>query len=256
MIKTLLVAVALLAGATLFPTTGAFAADISFPPLTGRVVDEVGVLSGEADERLTNELAAHEQRTGQQVVVAVVKSLQGRSIEDYGVGLLRSWGIGQKGKNTGAILLVAPNERKMRIEVGYGLEGDLTDAISSTIINGIIKPRFQESDLQGGIVLGAEQILRTLGDDLAPAQAPQQHHRKQQQDHGSPFAIFLTFFIFALFFWLARRSRGGGGSAILPFLIASSWSSRGGGYSGGGFDGGGFSGGGGSGGGGGASGSW
>jgi len=259
LIRILLVAVALLVGATILPATGAFAADISFPSLTGRVVDEVGVLSGEADERLTNELAAHEQRTGQQIVVAVVKSLQGRPIEDYGYQLGRAWGIGQKGKNTGAILLVAPNEHKMRIEVGYGLEGDLTDAVSSAIINGIIKPRFQEGDLQGGIVLGAEQILRTLGDDLAPAQAPQQHHRKHQEEHASPFTVLLTLFIFALFFWFARRSRGGPGSGILPFLIASSWSSRGGGYSGGGFggsSGGGFSGGGGSFGGGGASGSW
>jgi uncharacterized protein len=255
LIKALLVAVALLVGAA-----ESFAADISFPSLTGRVVDEVGVLSGEADERLTNELASHEQRTGQQVVVAVVKSLQGRSIEDYGYQLGRFWGIGQKGKNTGAILLVAPNERKMRIEVGYGLEGDLTDAVSSTIINGIIRPRFQEGDLQGGIVLGAEQILRALGDDLAPAQPPQQRHHAQHQDHGSPFTILLTLFIFFLFFWLARRSRGGPGAGILPFLLASSWSSRGGGFygggSGGGFSGGGFSGGGGSFGGGGASGSW
>jgi uncharacterized protein len=256
LIRALLVAVALL-----LCGVSSFAADITFPPLTGRVVDEVGVLSGEADERLTNELAGHEQRTGQQVVVAVVKSLQGQSIEDYGYQLGRSWGIGQKGKNTGAILLVAPNERKMRIEVGYGLEGELTDAISSTIINGIIKPRFQEGDLQGGIVLGAEQILRTLGDDLAPAQPPQQHIRPQHQEHGSPVSILLTLFIFFLFFWFARRSRGGPGAGILPFLIASSWSSRGGGFygggsSGGGFSGGGFSGGGGSFGGGGASGSW
>ncbi len=250
MIRTLVVALALLIAAV----APSWAADgPNFPPLTGRVVDQVGILSPAAQDRLTAEFAAHEQRTGQQVVVAVVKSLDGRAIEDYGYQLGRAWGIGQKGKNTGAILLVAPTERKVRIEVGYGLEGDLTDAISSTIISGVIAPRFRQGDMEGGIVDGAEQILRVLGDDPAAAPPPLAHRQHQQQGHGSPFSILFTFLIFGLFFWLARRSRGGMGSAILPFMIASSWGS-GGGFGGGG--GGGFSGGGGSFGGGGASGSW
>jgi uncharacterized membrane protein YgcG len=99
-----------------------------------------------------------------------VKSLNGRSIEEYGVDLGRAWGIGQKGSNTGAILLVAPSERKVRIEVGYGLEGDLTDAASATIIDQAILPRFRQGDIPGGIVAGTEDILRILGDDVtAPA---------------------------------------------------------------------------------------
>ncbi len=226
-----------------------------FPALTGRVVDEAGMLSPQAVGRLTAELAAHEKRTGQQVVVAVIKSLGGHAVEEYGYQLGRFWGIGQKGKNTGAILLVAPNDRKVRIEVGYGLEGDLTDAVSVTIINEVILPRFRKGDVEGGIVTGAEEILRALGDDIAAAPAIPVE-RQQTDDHGSIGSILFTFLIFGLFLWLARRRGGGFGSGILPFIIASSWSSRGGGSSFGGGGGGGFSGGGGSFGGGGASGSW
>ena len=251
MIRVLLVAAAFLA--VLF-SHGAQSA--SFPALTGRVVDETGTLSESARDRLSAELAAHERRSGQQVVVAVVKSLGGQTIEDYGVALGRAWGVGQKGTNTGAILIVAPNERKVRIEVGYGLEGDLTDAESATIINRIILPHFKQGDMQGGIVAGTEQMLRTLGDDLpAPAAPPPEQPR--EDGHGSIGSILFTFLIFGLFMWLARRRGGGIGSAILPFMIASSFGGRrgfGGGDSFGG--GGGFSGGGGSFGGGGASGSW
>ena len=227
----------------------------AFPALTGRVVDEVGVLSPQATGRLTAELAAHEKRTGQQVVVAVIKSLGGHAVEEYGYQLGRVWGIGQKGTNTGAILLVAPSDRKVRIEVGYGLEGELTDALSATIINEVILPRFRKGDVEGGVVTGAEEILRALGDDLASAPAIPVERRQQADDHGSIGSILFTFLIFGLFLWLARRRGGGVGSGMLPFLIASSWSSRGGGSSFGG-GGGGFSGGGGSFGGGGASGSW
>jgi uncharacterized protein len=226
----------------------------AFPALTGRVVDQAGILPPPAVERLTAELAAHEQRTGQQVVVAVVKSLDGRPIEDYGYQLGRFWGIGQKDKNTGAILLVAPADHKVRIEVGYGLEGELTDAVSSVIINQTILPSFRKGDMASGIVVGTEQMLLALGDNLAVA-PPRPPHHAQQQGHGSVGSILFTFLIFGLFMWFARRRGGGFGSAILPFMIASSWSSRGGGDSFGG-GGGGFSGGGGSFGGGGASGSW
>src|SRR4051812_38060744 len=112
----------------------AHAADIAFPPLTGRVVDQAHILSAGAVSQLTAQLEAHEKATGQQVVVATVISLQDQEIAEYGYQLGRAWSIGQKDKNTGAILLVAPKERKVRIEVGYGLEGTLTDAQSRLII--------------------------------------------------------------------------------------------------------------------------
>jgi len=236
----------------------ALAADMVFPPLTGRVVDQVGILSPAVEARVTAELAAHEQRTGQQVVVAVIKSLDGQPIEDYGVALLRHWGIGQKDKNTGAILLIVPAEHKMRIEVGYGLEGDLTDAASSLILNRVIQPRFRQGDMEGGVVAGVDQILVTLGDD--PKTLTVRPVRQvQPEGHGSIGSILITFLVFGIFMWIGSRGNRGGGGWFLPLLIASSFGGRGGGGGfGGGFGGGGggFSGGGGSGGGGGASGSW
>jgi uncharacterized protein len=255
--RLLLAAALLIAAPLLFATSPALAASIVYPPLTGRVVDEAAVLPPQAVATLTAQLAAHEQRTGQQVVVAVVKSLQGQPIEDYGVGLGRAWGIGQKGKNTGAILLVSPTDRKVRIEVGYGLEGDLTDAVSSTLIEQVMIPHFKEGDMAGGIVAGAGQILRALGDDIPVSVPPPRHRQQQEEDgHGSIGSILFTFLIFGLFIWLARRRGGGIGSAILPFLIASSFGGRRNSSWGGDGGGGGFSGGGGSFGGGGASGSW
>lgn len=103
----------------------AIAAEPKFPPLTGRVVDDAGILDASTQSQLTEMLAAHERATGEQVVVVTLESLQGYSIEDYGYQLGRHWGIGQKGRNTGAMLIVVPKERKVRIEVGYGLEGTL-----------------------------------------------------------------------------------------------------------------------------------
>src|SRR3984957_9042088 len=107
---------------------------LTFPALSGRVVDEAGILDAAARAALTQSLADLEQKTTDQLVVVTLKSLQGTSIEDYGYQLGRRWQIGQKEKNNGVLLIVAPSERKVRIEVGYGLEGTLTDAISKLII--------------------------------------------------------------------------------------------------------------------------
>jgi uncharacterized protein len=228
-----------------------------FPALTGRVVDEAGVLSQPARDRITGWLAQFERDTKRQVVVATVKSLQGDAIEDYGYQLGRFWGIGEKGKNTGAILLVAPTEHKVRIEVGYGLEGELTDAVSRTIIDEDILPAFRQGKYEDGIVAGTAALLRTLGwhgaDDAIPP--PPRH---AQAAAGGVFALlpFLLFFImFGLLVVRAIRHRGRPGSGLLPFAIGYGLGGMGGGFGSGG-GGGGFSGGGGSFGGGGASGSW
>ena len=124
----------------LLVAVGAAHAAPTFPPLSGRVVDDAGILPQDVRDQLTALLAEHEQQTGNQVVVATIKSLQGNDIAQYGYQLGRAWGIGQKGKNTGAIIIVAPNERKVRIEVGYGLEGALTDAQTKLIIENTILP--------------------------------------------------------------------------------------------------------------------
>jgi uncharacterized protein len=187
------------------------------------------------------------------VVVVTLKSLQGYSIEDFGYQLGRHWGIGEKGKNTGALLVVAPNERKVRIEVGYGLEGQLTDAQSRVIIEGIILPAFRQGDFNGGVLNGTAAILRALGG--SPALGGQQ---PAPRGAAPQFPLFMGIAVI-LFCWLVFRG------LLLPLLPvvamnrrqgAGSW--YGGGFSsgGGGFSGGGFSGGGGSFGGGGASGGW
>ncbi|NQE65213.1 Beta-propeller domains of methanol dehydrogenase type [Caulobacter sp. RHG1] len=238
----------------------AFAAP-KFPPLSGRVVDEAQILSPDAQRELTTKLENLETTTGRQLVVATVPSLQDYPIEDFGYQLGRTWGIGEKGKNTGAILLVAPNERKVRIEVGYGLEPVLTDALSSAIIQSAILPKFRDGDMQGGILAGTNAIVEQLSlpADQAQARIAAASQPERQKAKGSPFMALLMFaFVIFLFSGLfrSRRARRGLGEA-LPWIILSalnSSSGRGGGWSGGG--GGGFSGGGGSFGGGGSSGSW
>ena len=232
----------------------AFAADLNFPPLTGRVVDQANILSPGARDKITGWLAAFEQESGgRQVVVATVKSLEGVPIEDYGYRLGRAWGIGQKDKNTGAILLVAPNERNVRIEVGYGLEGELTDALSKAIIEQDILPAFRNGNYEQGITAGTVAILRALGWKGGDASA----YAPPLQRESKPFPIISALFIFIMFaFFVARlfraanRYHGGGiGMMALGYGLGA--------LGGGGFSsGGGFSGGGGSFGGGGASGSW
>ena len=224
---------------------------VEFPPLSGRVVDEARLLTAQQRERLVATLAAHERQTGMQVVVVTLTSLQGLPIADYGYQLGRHWGIGEKDKDTGALLIVAPNEREVRIEVGYGLEGDLTDATSKLIIENVIIPEFRAGRFGEGIVAGTGAILEVLGgappSDVAPARQPQ---RDQESAPPLFFMILIFFFImFARSFGSRRRGRRGWYGGFPPIGM-------GGGSRGGGGGGGGFGGGGGGFGGGGSSGSW
>lgn len=231
----------------------AFAAEPRYPALTGRVVDEAGALSPGTRERLAEMLAAHEQQTGQQVVVVTLKSLQGLGIEEFGYQLGRHWGIGQKDKNTGALLIVAPNERKVRIEVGYGLEGQLTDAQSRVIIDQLILPAFRRGDLNGGVLEGTAAMLRVLGGTAEPGAPPQRvpAHVMAGAHMLLTLAVLLVLWIMV---WSRSRHAFGGVPPIWYFPTGGGRGFAGGGS--GGFSGGGFSGGGGSFGGGGASGSW
>src|SRR5713226_5175667 len=154
-----------LALALSFGAPGAFAQEIAFPRLGARVVDEANLLDAAARADLEAKLAALEEKTSDQLVVVTVRSLGGRAIEDYGYRLGRSWGIGQKDKNNGVLLIVAPNERKVRIEVGYGLEGALPDAISRLIIENGITPRFRANDFPGGITRGVDDVISVLTED-------------------------------------------------------------------------------------------
>ena len=245
-------------------SAGAALAAPKFPPLTGRVVDNAGLLSPAAEQKLTAELADLETKTGRQMVVATLPDLGGYEIEDYGYQLGRAWGIGDKTRNDGVLLLVAPNDKKVRIEVGYGLEGILTDALSSVIIQTRILPAFRDGKMEAGVIAGTEAVIGQLSlpDDQAKAIATATPEPEPESENSLPGVII---FIVVIIFWVlsgilrggrGRRGRRGGGGLwwLLPMLLSSS--SRGGGSSWGGGGGGGFSGGGGSFGGGGSSGGW
>jgi uncharacterized protein len=237
------------------------AAAYSFPPLTGRVVDQANVIPPAVASKLTAKLAALESQSGIQLVVATVKSLEGDEIEPYANALFRAWGLGEKQKNNGVLLLIAPNEHRARIEVGYGLEGTLTDAISKIIITNAMAPRFKAGDFGGGIERGVDDIITVLTTDSSEWQKRPDLRVVSQDstlDDLGPW-IALAFFVLIFFLMTPPRERGNLLSFLLGMLMSSG---RGGGYyrRGGwdddGWGGGGFSGGGGSSGGGGASGSW
>lgn len=235
----------------------------TFPPLSGRVVDQAQILSPAQAADLDAKLTRLEQQSGRQMVVATVASLENYPIEDYGYRLGRAWGLGDKKANDGLILLVAPNDRKVRIEVGYGLEPIVTDALSSVIIQRRILPRFKAGDMPGGIAAATDALVQLL--ELPPDQARAQSEKivaENRKDRGG-FPISLIFWIIVILFIFGssiasrlgggRRYRGGGSGPIVIWGGGSDW---GGGSGGGWGGGGGFGGGGGSFGGGGSSGSW
>ncbi|WP_267387506.1 TPM domain-containing protein [Sphingomonas sp. GC_Shp_3] len=265
----------------------------TFPPLTGRVVDDAHLLDAAQIAQLTARSAEIEKASSRQFVVATLPDLQGFPIEEYGYKLGRAWKIGQAGANNGIILIVAPKERKVRIEVGRGLEPIMTDALSSVIINQTILPKFKAGDMAGGIVAGADAIAEQMKLPLEAAEqrsakilATQQQQQARRQDANAGFAavpviliVLVVAFVGLSFFRRGaggQRYTGGGGGvggsgigstvanvalwSVLDGLSSrdrgGSWGGGSSGWGGGSSDGGGFSGGGGDFGGGGASGDW
>jgi uncharacterized protein len=228
-------------------------AEPPIPVLTGRVVDQAGILDRSTIETITSQLAGYESSSGNQVVVVTLAELKGYPIEDWGLALGRGWGIGQQGKNNGVLLIVAPNDRALRIEVGYGLEGQIPDATANTIIQSEIIPHFKRSDMQGGVRAGVNAILAALGGSYTPTKLA-----STGSGNAFPAGVFSVFaFIFIIVVMInVNRDYGPGVRRGRRYGSGVYWGSGGGFSSGGGSSGGGFSGGGGSFGGGGASGRW
>jgi uncharacterized protein len=245
-------------------------ADPTLPTLTGRITDDADLLKAEDRSAIESELADLEQKSTDQVAIVTLKSLQGYTIEDIGIQLGRKWGIGQKGKDNGILLIVAPNEHKVRIEVGRGLEPVMTDLMSKLIITNAIVPAFRKDDFAGGIRAGVRDIKDVLlGDAEAVKERATGPRRTDSPTPDTMQIILLIFWICVVLYILyavyrsaqaaqqagVTRSRRHG----TPVFIPGSSDSWGGGWSGGGSSGdsgGGWSGGGGDFGGGGASGSW
>ncbi len=245
------IAGACIAGILVLLSIGLAALAANFPALTGRIVDQANIIPVEARRDIEAKLAGLETKSGIQFVVATVTSLEGLEIEPYANELFRAWKLGEKTKNNGVLLLVAPSERRVRIEVGYGLEGTLTDALSKVIITNAIAPRFKTGDFTGGIARGVDDVITVLTTDASEWQ-----QRPSLRVDSEPATAHVNWLVVVgivviiglmvvspAFRWM-----------VLGMLMSgrSSYGGAGGGLSGGG----GFAGGGGSSGGGGASGSW
>jgi len=244
--------------AFLFSALPAMAAP-SFPALTGRVVDDAHILSEQTKSDLDQKLAGLEASNSRQLVVVTLPSLQGYEISDYGYQLGRAWGIGQAKLNNGVLFIIAPKERKVRIEVGYGLEPILTDALSELIIQQAVLPQFRTGDFNGGVEAGVAALIQQLSLDPSAAEAKAAAAAQQMKKRGGSGANPLSVLLVILFVFIAL-SRVFRGFGFWPLLFLGGMGGGGGrgygGYDGGGGGGGWSGGGGGSFGGGGASGSW
>jgi uncharacterized protein len=224
----------------------------AIPDLKSRVTDEAGLLPGPRKSELESKLLSYEKATGHQFALLTIPSLEGESIEDFSLKVAEKWKLGDKKRDDGLLMIIAQAERKVRIEVGYGLEGAVPDAIAARVIRETIVPAFRAGDFDGGIERAFEMLMKAAaGESLGPPQKP-------AREKGLP--RFLPFLVMLIFLIFLAGGRGGGGMS--GFLIGSMMGSalggrRSGGRGfGGGFGGGGFGGGGGGFGGGGASGGW
>ena len=244
---------------------------VAVPPLSGRVVDQTGTLSAGDIDALTQTLKDLETRKGSQIAVLIVPTTDGEAIEQFSLRVAEAWKIGRKKIDDGALLVIAKNDRRLRIEVGYGLEGALTDATTKRVIDEDITPKFKAGDFAGGISAGVERMIKVIDGEKLPAPAPPQWHGPNPLDYidpFNPFVLVLLFFggaflrsilgrligsianggIIGLLAWLAVGSLAASilaGVVIFAIsMLAESFASAGppvrgrGGYSGGGWSGG------------------
>lgn len=216
--------IALLACAVLF---GAFSAHalVAVPALTARVTDETGTLTAEQKNALEQMLQAFEQRKGTQIAVLIVPTTQPEAIEQYSLRVVQAWKLGRKAVDDGALLIVAKDDRALRIEVGYGLEGALNDAVSSRIIREIIVPRFQQGDFYGGIAAGVDRMIRVADGEALPPPGTSAGKGAAGIWRLAPLLLMLSVVfgrvLRAAFGRLPGALIAGGGAALIAWLTAA-----------------------------------
>lgn len=213
---------ALLAGAALLGPSISFA-EVAVPPLTARVTDATGTLTAGQKAALEQTLMQFERRKGTQIAVLMVPTTQPETIEQYSLRVVEQWKLGRKAVDDGALLIVAKDDRDLRIEVGYGLEGALNDATSSRIIREVIVPRFQQGDFYGGIAAGVDQMIRVAQGEALP---PRADAGQQARDIGrfAPIVLVLAVALGGVLRAVFGRLPGalitGGAAALLAWLFA------------------------------------
>ena len=200
-------------------------ADVAVPPLSGRVVDQTGTLSAGDAAALTQQLKDLETRKGSQVAVLIVPTTEPEAIEQFSIRVAEAWKIGRKKIDDGALLIVAKNDHKLRIEVGYGLEGALTDVTARRIIDEIIVPRFKTGDFAGGISAGVDRIIRVIDGEPLPAPKPEGSHSNEVSDNllniiFSPFGLIGYVAIAGVMRHLLGRLLGSGATAGVVGALA------------------------------------
>lgn len=210
---------------------GAAAADVPVPPLTGRVVDQTGTLSAGDVASITATLQDLEQRKGSQIAVLIVPTTQPETIEQFSIRVADAWKIGRKGIDDGALLVVAKDDRRLRIEVGYGLEGGLTDLTARRIIDEVITPRFRFGDFAGGISAGVARMAAVIEGEALPPPSTTGTLIDGEGDLGwlallNPFSLLIFLAIGSLFRQTLGRLVGsvaaGGVAGFLVWLLAGS----------------------------------
>jgi len=171
-------------------------AAVAVPPLSGRVVDQTGTLRSDDVASLTQTLKNFEVRKGSQIAVLIVPTTDGEAIEQFSLRVAEAWKIGRKRVDDGALLVIAKNDRHLRIEVGYGIEGALTDATTKRIIDEDITPKFKAGDFSGGISAGVERMIKVIDGEKLPAPAPPQWHGPNPLDYIDPFNPFVLVLLF------------------------------------------------------------
>jgi uncharacterized protein len=212
----------------------------SIPALVARAQDEAGLLSPALRQRVDAQLSAYERQTGHQLVLLTVPSLDGQPLEDFTIQVMEAWKLGNEARDDGLLLFIAVAERKIRIEVGQGLEGEVTDAVSSRIINDIIQPAFRSGDMEGGIVQGLKALMAATGAPDIPLSAAPRAQGQRRSVGAPPLGLIVVLILLVL--GAGRGRRGGGlGWALAPMFFGGRRGGFGGGFGGGGFGGGGGS---------------